>query len=417
MRWNGGSRGCGGFNITVKVAYIGLPRYLSLPILSSIAKEVKNFGVNFYIETNEEEPNGVAVPDNFDMTIRISKALVTNAYNNIKSRNVLKIIKSVKILKNHINDRMNFLNPDAIVTTSDMGGLVTRLCNEWAVKHKRPFFIMQPSFLEVAPETLKERTVRLTTYLLFNKILQTPIGRRQHYYGNERKTNYNLIWSNEFANQLTEKTLENTFRVGNPLFDKFANQTVRVEVKNPVALICTQPYEKLVDMGILKSHQALDMTIMLTQAVQQNPDVHFIIKVHPSEDDNDYIKLFGGRYGPNFSITKTGDFKHLLQTADVQVSMASYTSFEAVVAGVPIIIIHPEFVDFFNQFDGIGFMVKSTSEFNRVLKISLGNAYRTFFKLFRERYLNKKLNYFGSSAETTANTIKKVVEWRKKGFK
>jgi thiamine kinase-like enzyme len=401
----------------LKVAYIGLPRYLSLPILSSIAKEIKKVGVNFYIDTNEEEPNGVAVPDNFDMTLRINKELVTSAYGSIKSRNVLKTVKSVKTLKKHVNERMDFLNPDAIVATSDMGGLVTRLCNEWAVKHKRPFFIMQPSFLEVNPQSIKLRIINKLIYLAFNKVLGVPIGRRQQYANCERKTNYTLLWSGEFSNQMTQKYLENTFSVGNPLLDKFANQKVRIDVKKPVALICTQHYEKLVECGILKPHQALEIITMLTQAVQQNPDVHFIIKVHPSEDDNDYIKIFGGRYGSNFSITKTGDLTHLLNTADVQVSMASYTSFEAVVAGVPIIIIHPEFVDFFNQFEGIGFIAKSTSEFNRVLKISLGSAYRSFFKLHRERYLNKKLAYFGNSAETTANTIKKVVEWRKKVFK
>jgi hypothetical protein len=330
----------------------------------------------------------------------------------MKARNIIKTIKSVNTLKNHINDRMNFLNPDAIVTTSDMGGLVTRLCNEWSVKHKKPFFVMQPCFLEVAQETLKERVTRLATYLLFNRILQTPVGRRQHYYGRERKTNYNLFWSKEFSNQI--KNIKNTFYVGNPLLDKFVNQKVRIDVKNPVVLFCTQPYENLVDMGILKSHQALEMIVMLTQVVQQNPNIHFIIKVHPSEDDEKYVKLFGGRYGSNFSITKTGDFKHLLQTADVQVSMASYTSFEAVVAGVPIIIIHPEFVDFFNQFDNnIAFTAKDMYEFNRYLNFLLQPQYRQAFAMDRNNYLNKKLEYFGHSAEITANTIRKVVEWKK----
>jgi len=401
----------------LKVAYISLPRYLSLPILSSIAKEVKKVGVNFYIDTNEEEPNGVAVPDNFDMTLRINKELVTTAYNSLKSRNVLKTIKSVKILKKHVNARMDFLNPDAIVATSDMGGLVTRLCNEWAVKHNRPFFIMQPSFLEVNPQSIKLRITNKLIYLAFNKVLGVPIGRRQQYANCERKTNYTLLWSGEFSNQMTRKYLENTFSVGNPLFDKFANQKVRIDVKKPVALICTQPYEKLVECGILKPYQALEMIMMLTQAVQQNPDVHFIIKVHPSEDDNDYIKIFGGRYGSNFSITKTGDLTHLLNTADVQVSMASYTSFEAVVAGVPIIILHPEFMKFFNQFEGIGLTAKSTHEFNACLNFLLQPYPRQLFSENRRKYLNKKLSYFGNSAETTANTIKKVVEWRKKGFK
>lgn len=398
------------------MAYIGLPRYLSLPILSSIAKEIKKFGVNFYVETNEEEPNGVAVTDNFDITIRINKALVTNAYNNIKSRNVLKIIKSVKILKNRINDRMNFLNPDAIITTSDMGGLVTRLCNEWAVKHNRPFFIMQPSFLEVAPETRKEKISRVAVYLLFNKLLKTPIGRRQHYYGCERKTNYNLVWSREFSNKM--KYLSNIFAVGNPLLDKFANQKVRVDVKEPIVLICTQPYSKLMDMGILTREQAREMYRMLWEIISQNPDIHFIIKVHPSEDIKTYsMVIFGSQIGANYSITQTASIPDLLKVADVQVSMASYTSFEAVVAGVPIIILHPEFMSFFNQFAHIGQTASSVGSFNAKLKKVLRTTGRIVFAAQRKEYLNKKLAHFGNSAEITAITIKRVVEWRKPGFK
>jgi len=373
--------------------------------------------VNFYIDTNEEEPNGVAVPDNFDMTLRINKNLVTTAYDNMKSRNVLKTVKSVKILKRHINDRMNFLNPDAIITTSDMGGLVTRLCNEWAVKHNRPFFIMQPSFLEVAPETWKEKISRIVVYSLFNKLLHTPIGRRQQYYGNERKTNYNLFWSAEFSNQI--KDTSNTFSVGNPLLDKFYNQKVRIDVKEPVVLICTQPYNKLMDMGILTRNQVREMYGMLWGIISQNPDIHFIIKVHPSEDIKTYsMVIFGSQMGANYSITQTASMSDLLKVADVQVSMASYTSFEAVVAGVPIIIVHPEYLNFFDQFNGeIEFRVDDIEMFNIALEESLKQRYRERFIKYRKDFLNKKLAYFGNSAEITANTIRKVIEWRKSGFK
>jgi hypothetical protein len=311
---------------------------------------------------------------------------------------------------------MNFLNPDAIITTSDMGGLVTRLCNEWAVKRNRPFFIMQPSFLEVAPETRKEKISRVAVYLLFNKLLKTPIGRRQHYYGCERKTNYNLFWSAEFSNQL--KDTSNTFSVGNPLLDKFANQKVRVDVKEPIALICTQPYSKLMDMGILTREQAREMYRMLWEIISQNPDIHFIIKVHPSEDIKTYsMVIFGNRIGANYSITQTASIPDLLKIADIQISMASYTSFEAVVAGVPIIILHPEFVNFFNQFEGIGQTATNIGSFNVKLKVALRPTGRMVFASQRKDYLDKKLAFFGNSAEITANTIKKVIDWKKPGFK
>jgi capsule polysaccharide export protein KpsC/LpsZ len=249
-------------------------------------------------------------------------------------------------------------------------------------------------------------------------LLKTPIGKRQHYYGCERKTNFLLLWGIDFANQIKDNAIAKyTFLVGNPLLDKFASKKVNIDVDSPTALICTQPYDKLVDMGILKSHQASEMHSMLFNIVNQNPNVHFIVRVHPSENPNEYAYVL---YNKNANCTieyNTRSMNDALEHVDVQISMASYTSFEAVVAGVPIIIIHPEFIDFFNQFDGIGFTAKSTREFNRVLKIALGDVYRTLFKLHREKYLNKKLSYFGNSAEITANTIRKVVEWRKNGFK
>lgn len=403
----------------LKLAYIGLPRYLSIPILSAIAKEFKKYGMNYYIDTSEESPM-VSVPENFDMTIRINKRLVTDVMTNMKERSILKTVSSVKKLRKHVNSRLTFLNPDAIIATSDMGGVVTRLCNEWAKRHNRPFFIMQPSFLEVAPEGIKEKMSRIFIYLAFNKILRAPIGRKQHYYGCERKENYKLIWSGEFSNQMRISDIRNTFVVGNPLLDKFATQSVNLNVKQPpVALICTQPYDKLVDMGILKNYQALDIIIMLTNIVVQNPNVHFIIKVHPSENILDYHKLFDDLIPiGNFEIVQFNEsIAELLKIADVQISMASYTSFEAVVAGVPIIILHPEYVNFFDQFYGIAQNVRTMRHFNVVLHRLLRELGRGSFSMQREIYLNKKLAYFGCSAEITAKTIKKVIEWKKPGFK
>jgi capsule polysaccharide export protein KpsC/LpsZ len=206
--------------------------------------------------------------------------------------------------------------------------------------------------------------------------------------------------------------------VGNPLLDKFATKKVNIDVKNPFALICTQPYDKLVDMGILKSHQALEMIVMLTQIVIQNPDVYFYIKVHPSEDIKKYEGLFLGVDTGNFQIRNDITVQEALKLVDVQISMASYTSFEAVVAGVPIIIIHPEFINFFDQFDyNISFAAKSMFEFNKYLQYSLEPQYRQAFAMDRNNYLNKKLSYFGHSAEITANTIKKVIEWQRPGYK
>jgi spore coat polysaccharide biosynthesis predicted glycosyltransferase SpsG len=172
------------------------------------------------------------------------------------------------------------------------------------------------------------------------------------------------------------------------------------------------------DMGILTREQAREMYRMLWEIISQNPDIHFIIKVHPSEDIKTYsMVIFGNRIGANYSITQTASIPDLLKIADIQISMASYTSFEAVVAGVPIIILHPEFVNFFNQFEGIGQTATNIGSFNVKLKVALRPTGRMVFASQRKDYLDKKLAFFGNSAEITANTIKKVIDWKKPGFK
>jgi capsule polysaccharide export protein KpsC/LpsZ len=279
---------------------------------------------------------------------------------------------------------------------------------------------MQPSFLEVAPEKWKERISRILIYVAYNKILRTPIGRKQHKYGCERKTNFLLLWGIDFANQIKDIAIaRNTFMVGNPLLDKFASKKVKIDVNNTTALICTQPYDKLVEMGILKSHQASEMYLMLLNIVNQNPDVHFIIRVHPSENPKTYVDLLSYNKNNNCTIEHNVRSMHeALEHVDVQISMASYTSFESVVAGVPIIIIHPEFINFFDQFKGeVELRADCVECFNLELQTALRPWYRQAFTAARKEYLNKKLSYFGNSAEITANTIKKVIEWRKPVFK
>jgi hypothetical protein len=395
-----------------RIIYIGCPRYLSDPILSSIAVELKGRVENIYMETNEK-PGVGPLPPGFGWSIEINKKLVSDVYDCIRNRkikDIIRLIETTKILRREVDSEMNRLKPDAIIATSDMGGVVMQMCDDWAVKNRKPFFIMQPCLLELRPETLKNRAMRHIKYTFFNKILNAPIGRRKYYPNNERDTDFILLWSEEFANQM--KHTKNTFYVGNPCLDKFADKEVKEVNKKPTVLICAQPYNKMVEMGLLQTGQDIILLEMLVETVTQNPNIKFIIRIHPSDNIEDYVKLFYNLH--NVEIIKTtASIYDTLETVDVQVSQSSYTSFESIVAGVPIIVIHPEFTNHNKQFEGIGQTAKSAESLNYKLKVCLRPTGRIVFKSQRKEYLEKKLSYFGYSAEITGKTILRIIAWKK----
>jgi len=409
----------------LKVAYILERRYLCLPVFSSIAASFKDGTKNILIETHEEQ-RMEATPKEFDYTFIIDKKNVDDIHACIKSRkagNIIKLIEATKQLRDDIYLTLDIIKPDALIATSDMGGIVNQLCNDWADKNKRPFFIMQPSFLEVAPSILKERIQEILIYTIFNKILKIPIGRRTHYPYNERKSNYLLMWSEYFSKNIINKS--NIFYVGNPALDHLANNKVKIDVAQPTVLICTQPYDQMVETGLLDKTQAEQIYETLHDVVMENPDIHFIFKVHPRDDEILYERLL--RFSPsqttgmreclNFEIIKSGSLYELFKRSDICVSQSSYAAFEAVVYGIPIIELYRDFTPFYDTLSDVSQKVNNEQLLNVALRKLLIESGRECFSIQRTNYLSNKLLYFGYSADITSKVIKRVVEWRKPEFK
>jgi hypothetical protein len=201
--------------------------------------------------------------------------------------------------------------------------------------------------------------------------------------------------------------IENNIRlVGNPVFDTIESRVDTNIFKTPVALLCPSMFK-----GVVGEKNELKIQKMYQDIIKQNPGVHFIVKIHPRETVEQYEELFKDCYG-SYWITKHANLYELFRIVDVQISLISYSSFEAIVAGIPVILLGTHILKFpFNQFDHKAiFSVDGIEEFNWALDLCLSKRYIKKFRKLRIDYLSTKLKYFGSSAEHVVNEIEAIVK-------
>lgn len=306
-----------------------------------------------------------------------------------------------------LEDQLNTLEPDAIITTSDMGGYIVRLCNMWAEKRGIPFIVIQPSFipLERTGKTLKEKLF----YSAFNKVLGIPLYTRQKVFGNERPGNYLFLWGEYFKKFYRGLAIEKNIRVtGNPAFDSiFQNQRsteLGIDIPQGVAVvtICTQPLDVLLSESVFEKVNEIFRVL-----VEENPDLFFIIKVHPRENREKYDQF-------NIShslVIRDVPFHALLEKTHVQVSVSSYTSFEAVVFEVPIVLVDPglQLSDYFNN--EIGLIATTKGMITAHVRKCLTPEYQAVFAAQRKQYLEQRLSTLdGKSGERVVRAVEEILE-------
>jgi hypothetical protein len=193
--------------------------------------------------------------------------------------------------------------------------------------------------------------------------------------------------------------------VGNPVFDKIKRKLNKGMFK-PNALLCPSMFS-----GVIGKKNEIKIQKMYQDIVKQNPNVHFIIKIHPRETEEQYMELFKD-CGNNYCIMKHADLPTLFRMVDVQISLASYSSFEAIVAGVPVILLGNHMLNFpFDQFNHEAiWKPRNMLQFNAVLNVCLSKKYTRKFKKLKVDYLRTKLVYLGDSAEHIVCEIEAIVE-------
>jgi len=392
----------------MNILYIPGSYYLSNKIFLSIAKAAKKH-INIYFDTkdpgfsgtNTINPDGSMIDYHFDYHYVLHNPIT------IRGIKDLKVMFAFQIFKQRLYTQLEKFKPDIIIVSTDMGGNINRMINNWAEKNNIPFIVIQTAFLGSAKYNTKDAMRNKLGYLLFNKILDIPLFRRQEMYGCEKKSNYLFLWGTDFKKMYKGTCIEKNIRlVGNPVFDNIQQRINTIIFDKKIALLCPSMFS-----GVISKSNEIKIRKMYQDVIKQNPNVHFIVKVHPRETMEQYDELLKN-CGDNFWITKNADLYDLLSIADVQISLASYTSFEALVAGVPVILLGTHMLQFpFDQFNHkAAFKVNSIEEFNWALTRCLNKKYIRQFRKLRVNYLSTKLKYLGSSAEHIIDELEMIVE-------
>lgn len=405
------------------IVFIPTYYYLSHPLFFSIVEKFSDYE-KVYFDTKDPEferynKNGIQkeeVLNYFDKYCEVDKEI---DWRNSKNNKLQRFFEHKTYIKN-IKNILNGIKPTAIITTSDMS-YPARICNQWANKNNIPVIIIQPSFLdfEISDYNLKYRI----KYLLFNKLLNIPLYSRQACFGNENINNYLFLWGEYFKKYYEGKPIYNNIYItGNPVFDKYftnykkGNDNFHGILDMPpdkkVITVCTQEID--VVFGVDAFTSLIDA---YKNVIVDNEKFFFVIKIHPREDIEKYNKAFRDLDKSNYKIVKDINLHDIYKITDVQVSVSSYSSFEAVVLGIPIILVNPDnkfkLFDYFNN--EIALRANTAEELSKHLRRCLTEEYKDEFKIKREKYLKSRLYYLdGKSGERVVEKVEEIIRRRKR---
>lgn len=365
----------------MRVVFLNHPEYLTKPVFGPIFENLDSKDIVYNIDENTK-----------DSVNRINAILK-------KKHRVLylpKLIKETRELKKTINTLFYYMEPEIFLAQSDLGDIVNRMCNEWAVRHRIPFCLMQTAFLEGGVITRKRAIKNYIKYLILNKILRTSLASRQLTWGMEYKSNYIFAWGDSFVKKIKWKDICYS---GNPQFDEYAKPMTKVYVGKPKVLVCMEQYEELVESGYFTKETEDKLYKMFTDMAETNPNIHFIFRVHPVDSIDKYEAMFKKVKTDNWEVVKTKEtITEMLKEVDVQVSVSSYSSFQAIVQGVPVILVHQYLFPNNHHYDNAPVLrADNIGEFYLRLNDCLQPWYRKAFINGRAIYLADKLDYFGNS--------------------
>ena len=371
--------------------------YLSYPQFKAIISELSDFKK---LLLNVNEPDVGKIDDNYIKEKNASK--IFDIY--IKTREIKQFqfsrfqlyLKYKKLLTKYLYK----INPDAIITCSDLS-ISARVMFSWCKKNRVPYIILQPSFIEGIPE--KYGLVKIAKFIVINKILGIPVYRRQNLYGHESQKSYLFLWGKHFIKNPKRKNL---FILGNSAFDNLFKNFIAERIKKNTILICTE------NLDFFGKEIFDQVNNIYLEAIKSKPEINFYIKVHPREPIEKYEKIFPKSKFPNVKVVKNQDLYELFKLSDIQITVASFTSFEAAAMGLPIIIIRPEntikLLDHFRE--EIDIRVNKVGDIVKAINLALSDEYWIKFLEKREKYFKKMLYSTDAlSSKRVASIIRKLI--------
>ncbi|WKZ71076.1 MAG: hypothetical protein QY331_07400 [Melioribacteraceae bacterium] len=406
------------------ILFIPDAHYLSDPIYTRLAANkiekfnyfyfLTNFPMNF-VQRYESSKIDQKLFDKIYIQNNPNKeflfSIIYKANLKYKIKNLIKFIKLYKFYRKEVYNTLNELSPSIIVATTDML-LINRDIYKWALSKKIPFVVYQSAFLESPHYNFTTNVKNYLYRICFNRLLNIPLGRYNNLYGNEFKDSYLFLWGEYFKKDYNSKKADDKIKyVGNPYYEeiiarsKFNINRIMSDLpkENLNILICTNDLT-----GFLTKEEIEKIFTIYQKAIIENPNHHFIFKIHPGESEQKYESLFNKEKVKNYSVETKQTMTQLLGYAHIQVSIGSLTSFEAILSGIPIIIINSKLLKIADHFnDKLDEKVYNYDEFNK--KISFMNSASVYesFLLKREDYINKLMQL--DSVTRFNNTIKQIL--------
>ena len=373
--------------------------YLTYPQFKAIIPELNDFKkilINVNAQYTKEIDNNYIKEKN--------ATLIFDSYIKLNPKREISFdsLKNYRIYKNLLTGYLYKINPNAIISGSDLA-ISDRVMYSWCKKKNVPFIILQPSFLDAFPE--KYGLKKIINYIIINKIFGLPVYRKYILYGNESQKSYLFLWSKYFIKNPKRK---NRFTLGNPAFDRlFKNFNNERKLKNAI-LICTEN----LPAHIYGKHIRVKIIDIFLRAIISKPEITYYIKVHPRESIENYIKLFPKSKFRNVKVVQSKDLYELFSLCDIQISVASFTSFEAAAMGLPIVTVRPDnnirVFDHFKQ--EIDIRVTEAEEIVDKINLCLSDDYWNRFIIKREKYFKKMLySTDAQSSKRVALTIRKLI--------
>lgn len=418
-----------------KIVYIPSRYYLSNAVYYPIAKCESAFE-DIYFNTKEVRLTTDApytsvdreeVLNYFDSYLEIEGSFLTKILN---AKSQLARFRAYRAYASEIERVLSSISPSCLVSNHDVYEISVRICNQWARKNKIPFIVLQAGPIKFQPKlSLSNFRARLKRRLI-NKIWGVPVFNKQEFWGQECKTNYVFVWGEYFKETYAalNKDVSRFYVIGNPLFDEyqydskekrlrrenfFNKNKINIDRSSKVILFCTQPLTTAYERFGAQDYNHIYG--MMKEAILDNKDKFFIIKVHPREEMSRYVSFLSDLNQPNFIITQKDDINELLIAADIQISAYSTTSLQALIYGTPVILVRTENIDDYysesEMFDTDAMTkAKTINELNELIVKAYTTEFIKEFEGKRLQFIQKTIYALdGKSAERFYEKVEDIL--------
>jgi hypothetical protein len=294
-----------------------------------------------------------------------------------------------------VEDALKDVSPDIIIVTTDKL-MISHILNQYSQENEIKFIIIQPAFLETPKRSLSYRSKNLLHLFFFNSLLKIPLANKNSCFGNEFENSFLLLWGEYFRKDYYNKRINKNIRlIGNPVFDKLITRSdKRINKLKKVyptdkleILICTQELK-----GIVSETSYKNLIKEYVEIVERNSNINFCIKLHPRESISEYKELLEDKGLTNYQIKQDEELESLFDTNFIQMSVGSLTSFNSILAGLPIIIYKPSVLPYFNHFNNEKFITLNDHLiFKDVIEMINTKEYYIKYLAIRSKYINKML--------------------------